>query len=329
MEVVQDRRGSDINAEYEMIQDGAPSSSSMNEDGQAMDYSALSSQPEADLAAAADGEEGYEVTMEEYRQEGDMMSEEAEGEMVDASSLANAGDEEDEEAMMNDDEGYEAEEEGTIIVEEVVEGERDEQEQEAIEGEDIDQHDHTEAHEPEQVITDEVDTKPAIVEKVEVVETSAPEDIGEGGAATEATYEEIQIESNQKETVEEEIEAEKSAQPDTIETVDDDNEEGEEVHAPPSVRVTFNGQDFVLFPHSEPSTYMSAQQEEPITAPRLKADPNLFYESMDTLFEALRVKDSLGDFLEEGTELQVNFIDLQLVLREVSRMMRPSVTYIC
>jgi hypothetical protein len=88
---------------------------------------------------------------------------------------------------------------------------------------------------------------------------------------------------------------------------------------PPAVRISFNGQDFVLFSETEPSTYLSAQQEEPIAAPRLKASPKTFYETLDSLFEALRVKDSLGDFLEEGSELVISFVDLDMALREVSR----------
>ncbi|UZJ56042.1 hypothetical protein CBS101457_005362 [Exobasidium rhododendri] len=97
---------------------------------------------------------------------------------------------------------------------------------------------------------------------------------------------------------------------------DGQNDEEEDVDAPPAIRITFNDQDFVLFSESEPSSYISTQKEEIVSAPQLKADPKAFHESLDTLFQSLRVKDSLGDFLEEGSELQISFVDLDMMLRE-------------
>jgi hypothetical protein len=106
----------------------------------------------------------------------------------------------------------------------------------------------------------------------------------------------------------------------------EDEEDEETVHAPPAIRLTFNGQDFVLFSHTEPSTYIAVDQENPVPAPQLKADSKVFNDTMDVLFESMRVKDSLGDFLEEGSELQINFVDLEMVLREVSVLRRKSRT---
>ena len=95
----------------------------------------------------------------------------------------------------------------------------------------------------------------------------------------------------------------------------------------PTMRLTFQEQDFCVFPspHDEtPTVYMDTSSEDTgaedalvgVTAPELHIDPAIFWEPLDSLFAALRVTDALGEFLEEGTELCLAFPDLELVLHE-------------
>lgn len=96
----------------------------------------------------------------------------------------------------------------------------------------------------------------------------------------------------------------------------------------PPIRVTFNGQDFVMFPDAEPSCFLAAfdhvdarsatpgRRVEAVSAPQLAANAKAFHESLETLFDCLRVQESLGDFLDEGTELRLHFVDLDMEVRE-------------
>ena len=95
----------------------------------------------------------------------------------------------------------------------------------------------------------------------------------------------------------------------------------------PTMRLTFQEQDFCVFPspHDEtPTVYMDTSSEDTgaedalvgVPAPELHIDPGVFWEPLDSLFAALRVTDALGEFLEEGTELCLAFPDLELVLHE-------------
>ncbi|KAN0061697.1 hypothetical protein ACQY0O_005689 [Thecaphora frezii] len=99
--------------------------------------------------------------------------------------------------------------------------------------------------------------------------------------------------------------------------------------APPTVRVSFNGQDFVLFSHDEPTSYLGASQADafadheaaaPVTvhipAPKLKVADDIFWQPLENLFASLRVKDCLGEFLEESTELVLHMPDLDLTVPE-------------
>ncbi|EPQ28560.1 uncharacterized protein PFL1_03864 [Pseudozyma flocculosa PF-1] len=98
---------------------------------------------------------------------------------------------------------------------------------------------------------------------------------------------------------------------------------------PPTVRVSFNGQDFVLFSHDEPPCYTGASQAaedterdataEPtvqVPAPKLKVADDTFWQPLESLFASLRVKDCLGEFLEEATELVLHMPDLDLTVQE-------------
>ena len=95
----------------------------------------------------------------------------------------------------------------------------------------------------------------------------------------------------------------------------------------PTMRLTFQEQDFCVFPspHDEtPTVYMDTSSKDTgaedalvgVPAPELHIDPGVFWEPLDSLFAALRVTDALGEFLEEGTELCLAFPDLELVLHE-------------
>ncbi|WFD24158.1 hypothetical protein MEQU1_002855 [Malassezia equina] len=92
----------------------------------------------------------------------------------------------------------------------------------------------------------------------------------------------------------------------------------------PTVRLTFQGQDFAAFPavsqDSGPFVYMEGEEGSDelvrVSAPELRLPPTTFWEPLDAFFAALRVKDALGEFLEEGTELCLSFPDLDLDLME-------------
>lgn len=81
------------------------------------------------------------------------------------------------------------------------------------------------------------------------------------------------------------------------------------------IRVTFDGQDFVLYPDEEPSAFISINHER-VQAPTLPVETKVFSEPLETLFEALRIREALGDFLDEGTELCLTFHDLDMIARE-------------
>lgn len=311
MDIVPIAVEADSNVEYEMIQDGATSSIATNDEMQAMDYS----------SAHPDDEQIHEVTMEEYGQGQDpdgKLSLVEEGEIDDTATM---------EEEMNDEDakGYVDEiaetdyADDALSEEQVVQGEggysppkevvqdEDKKSQQADQGEADQEDEESAGKEGEEGINDAGKNTGAEV---------LVEDNGKAEAEVQAEEQEGTEErraEGQDQLVREDEEAYRT---DAVE--EREEEEEEEIHAPPAARVTFNGQDFVLFPHSEPSTYISAQQAEPIAAPKLSVDPSLFYESLDSLFEGFRVKDSLGDFLEEGAELEINFVDLALRLREVS-----------
>lgn len=100
-----------------------------------------------------------------------------------------------------------------------------------------------------------------------------------------------------------------------VEQAQDGNSQSQTSTLP--VLVTFNEQDFVAFASSEESAYIKADDLSTyVTAPGLNIETSIAHESLDTFFEALRVKESLGDFLDEGTELCIFFRDLDLTLRE-------------
>jgi len=92
----------------------------------------------------------------------------------------------------------------------------------------------------------------------------------------------------------------------------------------PTVRLTFQGQDFAAFPaeaqDSGPFVYVEGEEGSDelvrVSAPELRLAPATFWEPLDAFFAALRVKDALGEFLEDGTELCLSFPDLELDLME-------------
>lgn len=92
----------------------------------------------------------------------------------------------------------------------------------------------------------------------------------------------------------------------------------------PTIRLTFQGQDFAVFPSgmqdSGPFVYLDGEEGSDelvrVSAPELRLPPTTFWEPLDAFFAALRVKDALGEFLEDGTELCLSFPDLELDLME-------------
>ena len=92
----------------------------------------------------------------------------------------------------------------------------------------------------------------------------------------------------------------------------------------PTVRLTSQGQDFAAFPaeaqDSGPFVYVEGEEGSDelvrVSAPELRLAPATFWEPLDAFFAALRVKDALGEFLEDGTELCLSFPDLELDLME-------------
>lgn len=97
--------------------------------------------------------------------------------------------------------------------------------------------------------------------------------------------------------------------------------------APPTVRITFNGQDFVLFSAASPPAFQAVLETSDanspalasIPAPRLAVPEELFWQPLEGIFNGLRVSTALGDFLEEGTELVMQLPDLDMTIHEVSR----------
>ena len=96
-----------------------------------------------------------------------------------------------------------------------------------------------------------------------------------------------------------------------------------------SVRLSFNGQDFVLFPTEDPPAYITSDPATntdetgeteagtiSVTAPSLKVAEDTYWQPLESLFASLREKDVLGEFLEDGTELLMHFPDLDLSVQE-------------
>lgn len=105
---------------------------------------------------------------------------------------------------------------------------------------------------------------------------------------------------------------------------DDDQEaQSEDDMQLESIRLTFNDQSFALFSQDSESTGYLAWDENAnaITtspAPGLVIDDQVFWQPLDQFFGALRVKEVLGEFLdnESGSELVMEFPELQLTVGE-------------
>ena len=114
-------------------------------------------------------------------------------------------------------------------------------------------------------------------------------------------------------------------------------ENGNEIYQHPedqeaiSVRVTFNGQDFVIWSNTDISAYLASSSSEAQTteeenhgtdgllhveAPALEVVQEVLWQPLDSLFASLREQKALGDFLEESHELHLSFPDLDLEVAE-------------
>ncbi|CDR99141.1 hypothetical protein [Sporisorium scitamineum] len=96
-----------------------------------------------------------------------------------------------------------------------------------------------------------------------------------------------------------------------------------------TIRVTFHGQDFVMWSaadipaflavaHAIEKTDSSQESEEvvQIEAPVLELAKDILWQPLDSLFAGLRDKKALGDFLDESHELHIAFPDLDLDVAE-------------
>ncbi|SPC62534.1 uncharacterized protein UHOD_04332 [Ustilago sp. UG-2017b] len=96
-----------------------------------------------------------------------------------------------------------------------------------------------------------------------------------------------------------------------------------------TVRVTFNGQDFVMWSSTDIPAYvaLSTKPQEAetddevdelmqIEAPALDVPQSVLRQPLDSLFAGLREREALGEFLEETHELHLNFPDLDLDIAE-------------
>lgn len=86
----------------------------------------------------------------------------------------------------------------------------------------------------------------------------------------------------------------------------------------PALRVTFHDQDFVAFPttHVDGAPAFHLPDGSVKTAPELQMSESVFWEPLESLFVALRVREALGEFLDDDTALVLTFPMLELVLQE-------------
>lgn len=102
-----------------------------------------------------------------------------------------------------------------------------------------------------------------------------------------------------------------------------------EEHDATTVRVSFNGQDFVMWSSQDISAFLTssrsvqetdqAQEAEElllVEAPALEVQSDVLWQPLDSLFASLREKKALGDFLDESQELHLVFPDLTLEVTE-------------
>lgn len=157
------------------------------------------------------------------------------------------------------------------------------------------------------------DGKEVASEKTEIVEESVNHDTGETLVVKEEDT--VEIPHAQDEAADGGQEGHVST---TLAVAEQNAKTEVEQHTPaqpPPIRITFDGQDFVLFPDEEPSTFISVNHER-VQAPALPVDTKVFSDSLEALFDALRIREALGDFLDEGTEICLTFHDLDMIARE-------------
>ncbi|WFD28054.1 hypothetical protein MNAN1_003062 [Malassezia nana] len=152
-------------------------------------------------------------------------------------------------------------------------------------------------------------------------------ELDEGEADPGATEEDAEEEAD-PDVAEDGVENEEAA-PDDAEEAAEDNAPEDDASSSlsedlPTIRLTFQGQDFAVFPSvmqdSGPFVYLDGEEGSDelvrVSAPELRLPPTTFWEPLDEFFAALRVKDALGEFLEDDTELCLSFPDLELDLME-------------
>ncbi|TKY85834.1 hypothetical protein EX895_005375 [Sporisorium graminicola] len=96
-----------------------------------------------------------------------------------------------------------------------------------------------------------------------------------------------------------------------------------------AIRVTFHGQDFVMWSAEDIPAFLAvahavektvaddnADEVVQIEAPALEVAKDVLWQPLDSLFAGLRDKMALGDFLDESHELNIAFPDLDLDVAE-------------
>ncbi|GAC93477.1 hypothetical protein PHSY_001042 [Pseudozyma hubeiensis SY62] len=96
-----------------------------------------------------------------------------------------------------------------------------------------------------------------------------------------------------------------------------------------AIRVSFHGQDFVMWSPSDIPAFLimsdTVEENDPgheagdfvqVEAPALQVAKDVLWQPLDSLFTGLRDKSALGEFLDESHELHIAFPDLDLDVAE-------------
>lgn len=154
-------------------------------------------------------------------------------------------------------------------------------------------------------------------------------------ATTVIAAEEEEEESDQLEAGREQEQQPSGEEAEAKQEVDGSGAEGyyhADEHEVSTVRVTFNGQDFVMWSSTDIPAYIAlptkpqetvpgvdpdnAHELVQVEAPALDVQQDVLWQPLDSLFAGLRERKALGDFLEETQELHLHFPDLDLDVAE-------------
>ncbi|WFD20312.1 hypothetical protein MCAP1_002556 [Malassezia caprae] len=289
------------------------------QDAGVMEERAGAEAQEADADAGADAGDAEAEEAEEAKEADDAEAEEVEeAEEAEEADDAEAEEvEEAEEAEEADDAEAEGAEEADDAEAEEAEEADDAEAEEAEEADDAEAEEAEEADDAEAEEAEEADDAEA--EEADADNADADNADADNADAHNADAD-VEADDPDAEAKEAEAKADQ-ANADELEAADDSSSLSDEL---PTVRLTFQGQDFAAFPtesqDSGPFVYVEGEEGSDelvrVSAPELRIPPATFWEPLDAFFAALRVKDALGEFLEDGTELCLSFPDLELDLME-------------